>query len=280
MHEVAQARFEEGAAPRLDVMQAQLGLSRAKADLELARSARTSAQAELNALLSRPPAEPLAVEGDIAQSAPLPAVEQVVARAAAGNAELRSAEHEVAIEERRLGLLKAERVPTPVFSVGAVFDAPGEFDVGYRAGLSLAVPLFDRNQGQIRGPLARGEQARLRPDALRLSVEAKASRRTRAPPRAARWPPIATRWRPPPPRSSRSRKRSYRLGAPRARGLDAQRTLRDAKSEYSVPLSYHGARRPGGCSVDRSSRPHPDAGCSRWRSRRPWALPPARARQA
>ena len=76
VHEVAQARFEEGAAPRLDVMQAELGLSRAKADLELARSARTSAQAELNALLNRPPAEPLAVEGDIAQSAPLPAVER------------------------------------------------------------------------------------------------------------------------------------------------------------------------------------------------------------
>ena len=32
MQEVAQARFEEGAAPRLDVMEAELALARAKAD--------------------------------------------------------------------------------------------------------------------------------------------------------------------------------------------------------------------------------------------------------
>src|SRR5512136_1989188 len=55
VREVAQARFEEGAAPRLEVMAADLGLARAKADLELARSARLSAQAELNGLLNRPP---------------------------------------------------------------------------------------------------------------------------------------------------------------------------------------------------------------------------------
>jgi len=244
VHEVAQARFEEGAAPRLDVMQAELGLSRAKADLELARSARTSAQAELNALLSRPPAEPLAVEGDIAQAAPLPAVEHVVARAAAGNAPLRSAEREVAIEERRLGLLKAERVPTPVVSVGAVFDAPGEFDVGYRAGLSLAVPLFDRNQGQIAGSLARGDQARLRRDALRLSVEAKAfAAHARAAAQRAQVAAYRDTLVPTATTIESLAEEGYRLGrSPVLAVLDAQRTLRDAKSEYlGALLSFQSA---------------------------------------
>ncbi len=244
VHEVAQARFEEGAAPRLDVMQAELGLSRSKTDLELARSERTSAQAELNALLSRPPAEPLAVEGDIAQSAPLPAVEQVVARAAAGNAELRSAEREVAIEERRLGLLKAERVPTPVFSVGAVFDAPGEFDVGYRAGLSLALPLFDRHQGQLAGSLARGEQARLRRDALRLSVEAKAfAAHARAAAQRAQVAAYRDTLVPTATTIESLAEEGYRLGrSPVLAVLDAQRTLRDAKSEYlAALLSYQSA---------------------------------------
>ena len=36
--DVAQARFEEGAAPRLDVMEAELGVVRARADMDLARS--------------------------------------------------------------------------------------------------------------------------------------------------------------------------------------------------------------------------------------------------
>jgi cobalt-zinc-cadmium efflux system outer membrane protein len=244
VHEVAQARFEEGAAPRLDVMQAELGLSRAKADLELARSARTSAQAELNALLRRPPAEPLAVEGDIAQTPPLPAVERVVARAAAGNAELRGAERELAIEERRLGLLKAERVPTPIVSVGAVFDAPGEFDVGYRAGLSLALPLFDRNQGQIAGSLARGEQARLRRDALRLSVEAKAfAAHARAAAQRAQVAAYRDTLVPTATTIESLAEEGYRLGrSPVLAVLDAQRTLRDAKSEYlGALLSFQSA---------------------------------------
>ena len=238
VREVAQARFEEGAAPRLDVMQAELGLRRAQADLELARSARTSAQAELNALLNRPPAQPLAVAGDAGDEAPLPPVEEALARAAAANPELLTAARELAIEERRLGLLKAERFPTPVFSVGALFDAPGEFDVGYRAGLSLAVPLFDRNQGQIAGSLAKGEQARFRRDALRRSVEARAFA---AHARAVAQHDQVTAYRetlvPTATTIESLAEEGYRLGRnPVLTVLDAQRTLRDVKSEYLAAL--------------------------------------------
>jgi len=238
VREVAQVRFEEGAAPRLEVMQAELGLSRAQADLELARSTRTSAQAELNALLDRPPAQALAVEGQIAQAAPLPGVEPVVARASAHNPELRSAEREVAIEERRLGLWKAGRVPTPVVSLGAVFDAPGEFDVGYRAGLSLAVPLFDRNQGQIAGSLARGAQARLRRDALRRSVEAKAfAAHARAVAQRAQVAAYRDTLVPTATTIESLAEEGYRLGrSPVLAVLDAQRTLRDTRSEYLAAL--------------------------------------------
>jgi cobalt-zinc-cadmium efflux system outer membrane protein len=171
-------------------------------------------------------------------------VEQVVARAAAGNAELRSAEREVAIEERRLGLLKAERVPTPIVSVGAVFDAPGEFDVGYRAGLSLAVPLFDRNQGQIAGSLARGEQARLRRDALRLSVAAKAfAAYARAAAQRAQVAAYRDTLVPTATTIESLAEEGYRLGrSPVLAVLDAQRTLRDAKSEYlGALLSFQSA---------------------------------------
>ena len=241
VRDVAQARFDEGAAPRLDVMQAELGLSRAKVDLGLARSARLSAQAELNALFNRSPGQALAVQGDAAEAAPLPSIEQVVAGAAAGNPELRTAEHAVAIEERRLGLLKAERVPTPIVSLGAVFDAPGEFDVGYRAGLSLAVPLFDRNQGQIAGSLALGEQARLKRDALRRSVEAKAFA---AHARAVAQRALVAAYRdtlvPTATTIESLAEEGYRLGrSPVLAVLDAQRTLRDQKVEYLAALLSH-----------------------------------------
>jgi cobalt-zinc-cadmium efflux system outer membrane protein len=238
VREVAQARFEEGAAPRLDVMAAELGLARTKADLELVRSARLAAQAELNGLLNRPPSRPLAVVGDLAEGAPLPPVEQVTARAAAGNAELLAAEREVAIEDRRLGLLKAERFPTPVFSAGAVFNAPGEFDVGYRAGLSLAVPLFDRNQGQIAASLALADQARTRRDALRRSVEARAfATHARALAQRAQVAAYRETLVPTATTIESLAEEGYRLGrSPVLAILEAQRALRDAKSEYLSSL--------------------------------------------
>ncbi len=238
VHEVARARFEEGAAPRLDVMGAELGLARAKADLELVRSARLAAQAELNGLLNRPPTQPLAVAGDLAEGPPLPPVEQAVARAAAGNAELRAAEQEVAIEDRRLGLLKGERLPTPVFSLGAVFNAPGEFDVGYRAGVSLAVPIFDRNQGQIAGSLVLADQARTRRDALRRSVEAKTwAAHARAQAQRAQVAAYRETLVPTATTIESLAEEGYRLGrSPVLAVLEAQRTLRDAKSEYLSSL--------------------------------------------
>jgi len=238
VREVAQARFEEGAAPRIDVMAADLGLARARADLELARSARLSAQAELNGVLNRPPTQPLAVAGDTAEGAPLPPVDKALARAAAANAELRAAEREVVIEDRRLGLLKAERLPTPVFSVGAVFNAPGEFDVGYRAGLSLAVPVFDRNQGQIAGSLARGNQARLRRDALRRSVEARAfAAHARALAQRAQVAAYRETLLPTATTIESLAEEAYRLGrSPVLAVFEAQRTLRDTKVEYLSSL--------------------------------------------
>jgi cobalt-zinc-cadmium efflux system outer membrane protein len=238
VREVAQARFEEGAAPRLEVMAADLGLARAKADLELARSARLSAQAELNGVLNRPPTQPVAVAGDTAEGAPLPPIDQALARAAAANAELRAAEREVAIEDRRLGLLKAERFPTPVFSVGAVFNSPGEFDVGYRAGLSLAVPIFDRNQGQIAGSVARGNQARLRRDALRRSVEARAfAAHARALAQRAQVAAYRETLLPTATAIESLAEEGYRLGRSSVLAvLEAQRSLRDTKAEYLSSL--------------------------------------------
>ena len=284
VREVAQARFDEGAAPRLDVMQADLGRARAKAELDLARSARRSAQAELNALLNRPAAQPLAVAGDLAEGAPLPSLDQATARAAAGNAELVAAERELAIEDRRLGLLKAERIPTPVFSLGAVFNAPGEFDVGYRAGLSLAVPLFSRNQGEIAGSLARGDQARFRRDALRRAVEARVyAAHARAEARRAQVTSYRDTLVPTATLIESLAEEGYRLGRnPILAVLDAQRgaARRQGRVLLGPAVASIGARRPGGCAwwTDRVGPRSP--GGSRPRSSRRSRHPAARARRA
>jgi cobalt-zinc-cadmium efflux system outer membrane protein len=238
LRQAAQGRFDEGAAPRLDVMQAELGLARARADLELAQSSRRAAQADLNALLNRPPSEALTLAGDLAEAPLLPPVEQATALAAASNADLLAAEREAAIEARRLSLLKAERFPTPIFSLGALFNAPGEFDVGGRAALSLAIPLFSRNQGEIAGSLARIEQVRVHRDALRRSIEAKVfaalgrAEAQRAQVEAYRETVVPTATT-----IESLAEEGYRLGRSSVLAvLDAQRSLRDVKVEYLQAL--------------------------------------------
>jgi outer membrane protein, heavy metal efflux system len=238
VRQVAQARYDEGGAPRLDVMAAELIAARAKADVELARSARDAASADLNALLNQPPGQVLTVAGDAAEAPPAPTVDRLMALAASSNPDLLLAEREMAVEERRVSLLRAERLPTPLFSFGAVLDAPGEFNAGAFGGVSLSIPLFSRNQGEIAGSLATIDQIRTRRDAIRRTVEAAVFG---ALARMEAWRRQVDTYRqtlvPTATALQSLAEESYRLGRnPVLAVLEAQRALRDLKREYLQAL--------------------------------------------
>ena len=169
--QVAQARFDEGAAPRLDVMAADLAVARVRADLDLARSARVRAQADLNAVLNQPPATTVALADKLSDLPPVPDFDAALALAGTSNVDLMAAERELAVEARRVDLLRTERWPTPTFSFGGVFNAPGEFKAGAQGGVSVALPLFSRNQGEIAASVATSGQIQARRDAVRRTVE-------------------------------------------------------------------------------------------------------------
>jgi len=238
VQQVAQARFEAGAAPKLDVMAADLGVVRARTDLELARSERRSTQADLNALLNRPPGMVLALAGATTDAPPVPAMDAALAAALASNVELRSVDREIAVEGRRLDLLRAERIPMPTITAGVALNAPGEFDVGAHGGVSLAIPLFSRNQGEIAGSMARADTARAQREALRRRIEAAvfaalervAAQRAQAEAFRTALVPTAT--------SIQSlAEESYKLGRDSIlMALAAQRSLRDVKYEYLQAL--------------------------------------------
>ena len=238
MKEVAQARFDEGAAPRLEAMAADLGVVRSRANLDLARSSRRAAQAELNALLNRPPGQSLVLAGDMADMPALPTLDRVTALATSANVDLLALDRDAAIEEMTLGLLKAERVPMPTFSFGTALNAPGEFNVGPHAGVSLALPFFSRNQGEIAGSTARSSQIRARRESIRRVVEAKAfaalervtAQRAQVEAFRATLVPTATTLQ-------GLAEESYRLGRTSIlTALEAQRSLRDVKYDYVQAL--------------------------------------------
>jgi cobalt-zinc-cadmium efflux system outer membrane protein len=171
LRDTAQARVDSGAAPRLEVLQADLEVVRAESEVDLAHGLRASAQARLNGILDRPPAQATVVAGSLDDGITTVAIEEADAQFRANNPELAGLERQIAVEQRRVDLLRAERTPAPVFSIGGVFDAPGEFSAGLRAGVSVGLPIFNRNQGEIAASVATASQLRARRDALARTLE-------------------------------------------------------------------------------------------------------------
>jgi outer membrane protein, heavy metal efflux system len=231
--QAAQERFEAGAAPRLEVLEGDLGLARAQADADLAHAARAASLADLDAVLNQPPGQAVAVTGDLGDVGTIPDVAAAMQLAAASNGGLLAAEREASVEERRLSLLRAERLPTPTFTVGLPMHAPDEFTVGKSVGIALSVPLFSRNQGEIARSRATIEQIHAKRDAARRQVESqvfaalariRAQRnqvdafRTRIVPAAAELAELA--------------EESYEAGRSSLLALlDAQRSLRDVRRD-------------------------------------------------
>ena len=154
LKQIAQQRFEAGAVPQLEVVQAGVEESRAQADLEVARQEEKVALSQFNALLNEPAATGWQLAGRLEDPPPAWSVEELVQRAYAANAELQHLAQEEKVEASRRGLLKAERIPNLDLEYGLDFNAPHDFRVGPRSQVTLMLPIFSRNQGEIAQSLA------------------------------------------------------------------------------------------------------------------------------
>lgn len=146
--DAAQDRFQTGAAPRLDALQAGLALSQAQNDVAAALGDATAARAELNALLAYPldAAPPLA---DPLEAGPLPTAQAAIQLALAGNAELDVLQKRIEEERARVALAKAMRRADPSVTGTLTYDAPGEFVFGWRAAAAVALPIFTTGRPEI-----------------------------------------------------------------------------------------------------------------------------------
>ena len=76
-------------------------------------------------------------------------LDELVGRAINSNYELQHLAQETKVEQSRESLLRAERMPNLGVQVGTDFNAPGDFRVGPRGQISIDLPIFMRNQGEI-----------------------------------------------------------------------------------------------------------------------------------
>lgn len=147
--DAARDRFQSGAAPRMESLQAEVAFAEAENEATMATGLADAARAELNALMGQPP-DTAVVPADDLSAPPLPTVEAAWSRALGASTELAVIDQQIAEGSARVGLARAMQVPDTVANAGMLFDSPPDFQYGWRFGFSLTVPILTRHRAGVR----------------------------------------------------------------------------------------------------------------------------------
>jgi cobalt-zinc-cadmium efflux system outer membrane protein len=168
---VANGRVTAGKSSPVEATRAQVQLSEIRLEFNRAQMGLTDAYRRLAASTGAASTDFQAVATQ-AQAAPeIPPTARLLGRLEQ-TVELRLAELQIVQGEAALGLEKAQRIPDLDVSIGSQYDASVRERVNV-VGVSMPIPLFNRNQGNVLAASRRADQARdLRNAAeLRLRTE-------------------------------------------------------------------------------------------------------------
>jgi outer membrane protein, heavy metal efflux system len=149
LQDIAQARFDAGQVPELEVGQAKLGTAQAQADVQVAQQEEKVALSALDAMLNEPPGTDWSLVTPLETLPAESSLSDLLTRAAASNADLERISQQEKIEQSNRDLLRAERIPNLTLSAGLDYYSPHNFRYGPRSQISMEVPIFSRNQGEI-----------------------------------------------------------------------------------------------------------------------------------
>lgn len=236
--ETVQQRFDAGDVAEIDVIQADVELARSAADYEAAVQAQRSADALLAALLNRRLDAPLILSGSLDSLPASPQLEALTATALRSSADVVRTSQQLRIEEQRLALAKALRIPDVTLQAGVDLNAPPDFRAGPKGQVGVTVPLFYHGQGEVALSTARSELLRLTLQAAQTNVSAQVT--------AAYFDHVAKanlarqygeRIVPQTVRLEKMSEDSYRSGkTPLLVWIDAQRRLNDVRMAYLESL--------------------------------------------
>src|SRR6188768_138523 len=147
--DAAQARFDAGDAPRLEVLQAQLALDDVENQMNAARGASDAARLTLNALLGFPLDEPTPIEMRLDVGPSLPA-DAAIARAQSANTELAVLDRRLAEQRARVTLAHALRQPDVTPEATLTRRAEPEFSTGWRAAIAVSIPILTTHAAGVR----------------------------------------------------------------------------------------------------------------------------------
>ena len=178
----ARDRFESGAAPRLEALQAELALAQADNEQEAAQGRLAAARASLNTLIGRAPDAP-AEPADTFDAGAVPAD---LAAAIASHPDVVALDRAIDEAVARERLAVAMRRSDPTVSGGVLIDSQPDFMYGLRFGVAVAIPVFTTHKAEVQVETARIAQLRaerearvaaLTGDAAAAAARAQAARR-------------------------------------------------------------------------------------------------------
>ena len=155
---VAQGRIKSGKTSPVEGTRAEVQLSEVRLELRRAERDETSALQQL-ALVMGAPLPVFLVVGDSSRSMPAVPDPLLLLDRIDRTAELRLAALQIDQREASLELERAQRIPDLTVSVGSQYDALERERVNV-VGLSIPIPLFNRNQGNVLAAARRTDQAR------------------------------------------------------------------------------------------------------------------------
>ena len=170
---VANGRVSAGKSSPVEATRAQVQLSEIRLELNRAQIGLTDAYRRLAASTGSVTPDFQAVASQRESTPVLPPAALLLARLEQ-TAELRLAELQVLQNEASVGLEKAQRIPDLDVSIGSQYDASVRERVNV-VGVSMPIPLFNRNQGNVLAASRRADQAR----DLRNAVELRLRTETR-----------------------------------------------------------------------------------------------------
>ncbi|MFO2462288.1 TolC family protein [Pseudomonas sp. 15FMM2] len=234
---VADGRVTAGKASPVEATRAQVQLSQIQLELSRAEMGVTDAYRRLAAITGTASIDFQAVESRTLATPALPPTTQLLARLEE-TAELRLAELQIQQREAGLGLEKAQRIPDLDVSIGSQYDASARERVNV-LGVSMPIPLFNRNQGNVLAASRRADQARDVRNATELRL------RTETRQALDLWASANNEVRsfnevilPAAQSAVDSATRGFEMGKFNfLEVLDAQRTLIDARTQYLAALA-------------------------------------------
>jgi len=173
LRDSVEQRYQAGDVAQLEVIQAEVEFARVRADYELARASERSADVQFEALLNLPLDRAPDLDGHIEDLPRAVTLEVLTQTALQSNPELQRAAQEVQVEQRRLGLAKAQRIPNVDIQVGTDLNSPPDFQIGPRGQIAMTIPVFYHGQGEVAQSSAKLEFLRLSLDAQRTTTAAR-----------------------------------------------------------------------------------------------------------